>query len=151
MSYFKCQRCGNERTEDNCDYCNWKGDEGFGKAMKEILKKEKKEKVMSKNEFFDYVMDNFKVFTSDLERAFQEEINSMKRNEDILFENGKPLTDPEIKEKVIQRCLYWLSLERMEIKPEHLLTYRAAALYFQGIEPKNTKISEKEGIEVLRK
>lgn len=35
---FICPKCGNQRTESNCDYCNWKGDEGPGAQLKSLVK-----------------------------------------------------------------------------------------------------------------
>lgn len=35
---FKCDRCKNNRTEDYCFYCNWKGWEGPGKQLREVIK-----------------------------------------------------------------------------------------------------------------
>lgn len=41
---YKCPTCKNQRTESYCEYCAWKGWEGPGKQLKDIIKAERENK-----------------------------------------------------------------------------------------------------------
>jgi hypothetical protein len=45
----KCTRCNNQLDKDgSCPYCIWKGDEGPGKQLKEIIKNTRNKKLKEK-------------------------------------------------------------------------------------------------------
>lgn len=128
---MKCVVCGNDRTEEHCSYCSWKGNEGPGKELRDMLvqsKLENKTPGMSKEEFRQYILDNFESNYSDVTDAINEEIHYCSNVRKSKVE------DPE--DEALRLCYYWSQLERKEIFPDKLFTYRTSALYFQGIRKK---------------
>ncbi len=137
---MKCLKCGNDRTEEFCSYCNWKGDEGPGAELRDLLTKEKPSKSMTRGEFIIWVYDNFKVYHSDVEKALNEEIDFVKENPYFYSPNGvvkTRMTLSEIEFKAVEMCLYWANMPRIPINPDRLFSHRKSALYFQSIFRKN--------------